>query len=131
MPQADEPLGLRKKSFSMYFGGGEIWFEHLDSLGARTDLALTKLAGDSRRFLQPSAPSLIAVNLDETRVTAALISALQSQLMQGGKRFTRVVLVGTGSVARIRLRRSLTGAPFALCFINDFERAKEWLVHEN
>ena len=131
MPQADEPRGLRKKSFSMYCGGGEIWFEHLDSLGARTDLALTKLAGDSRRFLQPSAPSLIAVNLDETRVTAALISALQSQLIQGGKRFTRVVLVGTGPVARIRLRRSLTGAPYALCFINDFERAKEWLVHEN
>ena len=131
MPQADEPRGLRKKSFSMFFGGGEIWFEHLDSLGARTDLALAKLEADSCLFLRPSAPSLIAVNLDETRVTAALISALQSQLMQGGKRFTRVVLVGTDPVARIRLRHSLTGAPFVLGFINDFERAKEWLVHEN
>ena len=27
MPQADEPRGLRKKSFSMFFGGGEIWFD--------------------------------------------------------------------------------------------------------
>ncbi len=25
-------LGLKKKSFSMFFNGGEIWFEHLDSL---------------------------------------------------------------------------------------------------
>ena len=114
MPQTEEPRGLRKKSFSMFFGGGEIWFEHLDSL----------------QFLRPSAPSLIAVNLDETRLTAALTAALQKYLLQTGKRFARVVVVGLGLVPRIRLKRALAGAPFVLGFTNDFEQAKEWLVQE-
>ena len=38
--------GLNKKSFSMFFGGGEIWFEHLDGLYDRTDLAIEKLEKD-------------------------------------------------------------------------------------
>ena len=131
MPQTEEPRGLRKKSFSMFFGGGEIWFEHLDSLQDRTDLALAKLGGDSLQFLRPSAPSLIAVNLDETRLTAALTAALQKYLLQTGKRFARVVVVGLGLVPRIRLKRALAGAPFVLGFTNDFEQAKEWLVQKS
>lgn len=129
--QAEEPRGLQKKSFSMYFGGGEIWFEHLDSLQKRDDLALAKLEADSCLFLRPSLPSVIAVNLDETRVTAALISALQKYLMHAGKHFTRVAVVGLGPVVRIRLRRALAGASFALGFTNDFEQAKEWLVQKS
>ena len=35
--QKDLP-GLSKKSFSMFFGGGEIWFEHLDGIYEHTDL---------------------------------------------------------------------------------------------
>lgn len=43
--QKDLP-GLTKKSFSMFFGGGEIWFEHLDGIYEHTDLAIEKLEND-------------------------------------------------------------------------------------
>ena len=38
--------GYHKKSFAMPFGGGEIWFEHLDGMYSYTDLAIQKLAQD-------------------------------------------------------------------------------------
>jgi len=31
-------LGLKKKSFSLSYNGGEIWCEHLDSLYDQTEL---------------------------------------------------------------------------------------------
>lgn len=49
----------------------------------------------------------------------------------GGKRFTRVVFVGTDKYTQRKIRKALSGAPFALSFINDFEKAKEWLVGES
>ena len=122
--------GVKKKSFAMPFGGGEIWFEHLDGIGEHTALALQKLEGDRTRFKAPSAPSLLAVNLDETRVTQALIAALVEQILRAGKRFTRVAFVGVDKTAKRALEAALGSPPFALAFINDFEKAKEWLVSE-
>lgn len=48
--------GFRKKSFVLYFGGGEIWFEHLDGIYQYTEHALEKLCADSDFFCRPSAP---------------------------------------------------------------------------
>ena len=45
-----------KKSFVLYFGGGEIWFEHLDGIYQYAELALEKLCADSDFFCRPSAP---------------------------------------------------------------------------
>lgn len=126
-----ETAGLNKKSFSMFFGGGEIWFEHLDGLYEYSSLAVEKLENDYRRFKLPSMPSLMAVNVDETDVTDELADALAEKLLNGGKRFTRVVFVGTDKYTQRKIRKALSGAPFALSFINDFEKAKEWLVGES
>ena len=123
-------LGVNKKSFSMFFGGGEIWFEHLDGLYAYSELAIEKLENDYQTFKSPSSPSLIAVNIDETTVTQDLIAALKETLLNGQKRFTRVVFVGANWQIKCKLRKSFAGAPFALNFLNDFEKAKEWLVTE-
>ena len=122
--------GVKKKSFSMFFSGGEIWFEHLDGLHEYSELAIEKLENDYQIFKSPSTPSLIAVNIAETTVTENLISALKETLMNGQKRFTRVVFVGADWQIKRRLQKSFAGAPFALNFINDFEKAKEWLVTE-
>lgn len=127
--QKDLP-GLSKKSFSMFFGGGEIWFEHLDGIYEHTDLAIEKLENDSKQFKRPSGPSLIAINLDETEVNSELINAISDKLLNSGKRFTRVVFVGTNKAVQLELKKTLAGGGFALKFINDFEKAKEWLVSE-
>lgn len=131
MLKAEELPGVKKKSFSMYFGGSEIWFEHLDGIYSYTDTALEKLEKDYPSFRKPSGPSLIAINLDETEINDRLISAIAEKLMNGGKRFTRVVFVGTDSYSKRKIKKSLAGSGFALSFINDFEKAKEWLVSES
>lgn len=117
-----------KKSFPMFFGGGEIWFEHLDGIHEHTEFAIEKLERDYQQFKRPSMPSLIAINLDETVVTEALISAVADKLLKGDKRFTRVVFVGVDKKIKRKIERELAGASFVLSFINDFEKAKEWLV---
>ncbi|MGN0578853.1 MAG: hypothetical protein ACI4J4_09555 [Ruminiclostridium sp.] len=131
MEEKIELPGLKKKSFSMFFGGGEIWFEHLDGIYGYTDLAIEKLNNDYLQFGKPSLPSLIAINLDETYVPDELITAIAEKLLNSKKRFTRVVVVGTDLITRRKIKKALFGAAFALNFINDFEKAKEWLVSEN
>ena len=128
---AKEPRGINKKSFCMFFGGGEIWFEHLDGLYEHTQAAMEKLNKDYESFKKPSAPSLIAVNLDETYVADELLSAVCEKLTDGEKNFTRVVFVGTDVKTRRKIKATLSDAAFALAFINDFEKAKEWLVSES
>lgn len=122
------PVGLKKKSFSMFFGGGEIWFEHLDGMYGYTDLAIEKFEKDYQDCKRPSRPSLIAINLDETEVNDRLVHAVIEKLLHGEKRFTRVVFVGVDRRVRHDIKRLLCEAPFAYHFLNDFEKAKEWLV---
>lgn len=130
MQEQKELAGVNKKSFSMFFGGGEIWFEHLDGIYDSTILAIEKLENDYQQFKRPSMPSLMAVNLDETVVDDTLISAIKDKLLNGGKRFTRVVFVGVDKTVKKKLKNTFLGAPFAFDFVNDFEKAKEWLVKE-
>lgn len=122
--------GINKKSFSMFFGGGEIWFEHLDGMYQYTNLAIEKLESDYQQFKRPSMPSLIAINLDETFVDNGLICAIAGKLLNSDKRFTRVVFVGVKKSVSRKIKNALGEGNFALAFINDFEKAKEWLVEK-
>ncbi len=122
--------GYIKRSFSMFFGGGEIWFEHLDGIYIYEDLVLKKLNEDSKSFSRPSKPSLICFNLDDTQITENIISTIADKLMNTEKVFTRVCFVGTDRKSRKAINKILTGRKFALDFIDDFEKAKEWLVSE-
>lgn len=124
-----EPIGKNKKSLSLFFGGGEIWFEHLDALYTDTDLALEKLERDYQECKRPSRPSLLAINLDETKVNDRLIDAIAEKLLYGEKRFRRVVFVGVDRNDRKKIERVLREASFICNFINDFEKAKEWLIY--
>lgn len=127
----EEPIGLKKKSFRMFFGGGEIWFEHLDGIYGYTNLAIEKLEKDYQEFKRPSLPSLIAINLDETEVNDRLLQAVTEKLLHGEKRFTRVVFVGVNRSEIRKIKHLLQEASFIYNFINDFEKAKEWLIGEN
>lgn len=129
----DDPTdlpGVKKRSFILPFGGGEIWFEHLDGMYQYTDLVLQKLWADAKQFTLPSKPSLIGFVLDETIITEEVTDAI-ADILCGGKRFTRVAFIGTDREIRHLLKLSLAGrSHFAKGYINDFERAKEWLISE-
>ncbi|MGN0747587.1 MAG: hypothetical protein ACI4ML_12985 [Aristaeellaceae bacterium] len=119
--------GWRKQSFALPYRGGMIWFEHLDGLGNHTELAREKLMRDRPQLLSPTGPGQVCVVLNETRVDDALADELMAALRHGGKRFTRVCLVGADLRTRRRIRRA-AGDAFALAFLPGLEQAKEWLI---
>lgn len=123
--------GAKKPSFVLPFGGGEIWFEHLDNMGPHTELVLDKLRCDSRSFLLPSRPAQIGFVLSQTRVTKALTDEIAALLCGGQKAFRRVCFIGTDRKTRRMLQDALQSkSRFVFAFIDDFEQAKAWLVSE-
>lgn len=123
--------GFKKKSFSMYFGGGEIWFEHLDGMYEQEELVIEKFLGDTKTFCRPSATSQLCFVLDETTVTPGIVSVICDTLTNAGKRFTRIGFVGVDKPARKIFKKRLENKGFALAFTDDFEAAKEWMVRES
>ena len=119
--------GWRKRSFALPYRGGMIWFEHLDGLGPHTALAREKLAWDRPELLSPSGPGLVCVVLNETHVDGALTDALTDALLHGGKRFTRVCVVGANLRTRRHIRRTV-GHACPLAFLPGLAQAKEWPI---
>ena len=120
--------GIREKSFSLPFAGGEIWFEHLDGMGPYAVLAVQKLRADAAEFHRPSATGFIAFVLDEIVMTEALISEITEALLWPGKQFRRAAFVGADGLSRKMLKKRLGGHGFALRFFDGIEPAKEWLM---
>ncbi|MDY4977137.1 MAG: hypothetical protein SO147_09615 [Clostridia bacterium] len=127
--EPEELAGVKKQSFALPFRGGEIWFEHLDGMYQYTKLVLEKLKKDSQTFLLPSKPAHIAFVLDETLIAAELIDEIVRLLYSEKKQFLRVCLIGTDRKSQRLLRHALSDtAVFSVAFINDMEKAKEWLI---
>ena len=74
-------------------------------------------------------PALIAINLDETDVDEKLLNVLSERLLHGEKRFTKVVFVGANRSVKNKINHLFEEASFVYNFINDFEKAKEWLIN--
>ncbi|MGM9637613.1 MAG: hypothetical protein ACI3YK_06480 [Eubacteriales bacterium] len=97
-----------------------------------TDLVLAKLEKDSCSFLSLSKPSQIGFVLDETVVTQELGDQIADYLCGGRKKFMRGCFIGTNRRIEHMFRQALDGTSnFIFAFINDFEKAKEWLVSES
>ena len=122
--------GFKKKSFPISFNGGEIWVEHLDGLYDAEELVIEKLREDYRLFCRPSMTSCICLNLDETTVTDRVLSEICDRLINATKHFTRICFVGTDKKTKKALKTHLCNKGFAFQFIDDFEKAKEWLMSE-
>lgn len=130
-PAPENLPGVKKKSFILPFGGGEIWFEHLDGMYQYTELVLRKLKQDSLVFLLPSKPSQIGFVLNETRITDAVVDEIVHLVCHGGKRYLRVCFIGADRYSRNRFCHALRhNCSFAFAFFDDFEQAKVWLVSE-
>lgn len=124
--------GTHKKSFAMYFDGGEIWFEHLDGMHSFTDEVIQKFIDDTQNITKPSAPSLIAINLDETVVDKKIIDLITDTYIKNTRYIHKVVFVGLNGhlqkLVKKTFKKRAIEYQFAVNYINDFEKAKEWLV---
>lgn len=120
--------GFLKKSFTLPFAGGVIWFEHLDGMYEHTGLVLEKLRADTPLFQRPSAPAAIGFVLNETVFTDEIAEQIEKALVKTEKRFMRVTFNGADRKTKKELTKRLSGRGFALGFFEDFEEAKGWLV---
>ena len=123
-----EVLGLKKKSFSMFFNGGEIWFEHLDSLYDQTELIKQKFTQDLLEIQRPSTSSFIAVILNESNINGEILDLIINEFSNLNKQLRKVVFIGlTMKMKRyVKKRSALTN--FLIICMDDLEKAKEWLV---
>lgn len=135
MISVDELPGTRKQSFPMFFGGAEIWFSHLDGMYGFTDEVIQKFLKDVPRIAKPSAPSLVAIILDETIVTEPLIAILTDKLIEIAASVQKVAFVGLKPSSRNKVKRmfrtKMPSAAFAIHYANDLEAAKKWLVGQD
>ena len=119
-----------RNSFKLPFSGSEIWGEELDGLNIYTDVVIDKFLRDMVTIRKPSSPGLIAIHLNETLVEESLVNIIVTELKKAENSIQKVVFVGLNRTSQ-KLMKSLigiVGVSFAYAFINDYEKAKEWLV---
>jgi hypothetical protein len=121
-------LGLHKKSFSLFFNGGEIWCEHLDSMYNEKDLLIQKFNQDLVQISRPSTSSFIAVALDESEVDKEILELIINSFVMLKKPLCKVVFVGLNSKMKSYIKKKNIETSFTMVCIDDFEKAKEWLV---
>ncbi|MGN0622659.1 MAG: hypothetical protein ACI4JA_01770 [Oscillospiraceae bacterium] len=122
-----------RPSMKLDFMGGEIWFEQLDALSVHTELAMKKFTDDLKQIRRISSPSRIAVNVNETLVTDEFADLLVDELCLSDKYITKLVFVGTDTSVKRKLHKRFRkkNYSFAVGFINDYEKAKIWLMTES
>lgn len=123
-------LGLKKKSFSMFFNGGEIWFEHLDSLYDQTELIKQKFMQDLLQIQKPSASSFIAVILNESNVDSETLDQILNEFSKTKKQLRKVVFVGLNIKMKRYMKKKSSDTNFLMVCMDDLEKAKEWLVRK-
>jgi len=125
--------GINKKSFALFFAGGEIWAEHLDAMYDQKELVLEKFHGDLSKIQRPSSPGLVVINLDETVVDMEIAEDIISSLAKSSQYLRKVVFVGLGWKNRIQMKKLTSKYEseihFIINYVNDYEKAKLWLVH--
>lgn len=92
-----------------------------------TDEVIQKFIDDTPSITKVSAPSLIAVNLDEK-----IIALITDTYIKNTFYIQKVVFVGLERYSRNLMKQAFKKREneyqFAINYINDFEKAKEWLV---
>lgn len=121
-------LGLKKKSFSMFFNGGEIWFEHLDSLYDQTELIKQKFTQDLLEIQRPSTSSFIAVILDESNINSEILDLIINKFLNLNKQLRKVVFIGLTLKMKRYVKKRSAHTNFLIICMDDLEKAKEWLV---
>ena len=122
-----QQAAVRKRSFELFYNGGSIWCEHLDGMGAYEDEVIAKFSGDKSSFLRPSGSAFMIVNLDKTDITKRITEMIVTTIMESGKVFRKIAFVGVSSRQQ-KLFMAIKSKGIAVSFLNDYEKAKEWLL---
>lgn len=121
-------LGLNKKSFSLFYNGGEIWCENLDSLYNEKELLKQKFNQDLVQISRPSTSSYIAVALAESDVDIEILDLIVNNFVLLKKPLRKVVFVGLNTKMKNYIKKRNIDTSFVMFCIDDYEKAKEWLV---
>ena len=120
--------GYGKKSFLLYYNGGEIWFEHLECLSDREDLVIEKLRGDVPFFVRPSSTSFICFVYFETVITDNIVFAVKKTISESNKHFTKIAFCGLSRKDKRKFKKELSDKGFEIGFFDGLEDAKIWLL---
>ncbi|MGC6177623.1 hypothetical protein [Lacrimispora sp. 38-1] len=123
-------LGLKKKSFSLFFHGGEIWCEHLDSLYDQMELLKQKFMQDLLQIQKPSSSSFVAVILDDSNVDSEILDQILHEFFRLNKQLRKVVFVGLNSKMKRYMKKRSADTNYLMICMDDLEKAKEWLVRK-
>ena len=126
--QGKDLPGYEKKSFLLYYNGGEIWFEHLECLYKNENLVLEKLGSDLQAILKPFSTSFICFVFFDTVVTENIFLAVKRLLLDSEKRFVKVAFCGIDRKNKRLFRKALSDHGFAMGFFEGLEDAKLWLL---
>ena len=127
MQAADLP-GYRKKSFLLYYNGGEIWFEHLEGLYGLGGAVIEKLNSDIPLFTRPSSTSFVCFVFFETEITEKIVLAVLKAVLESGKRFVKIAFCGLDRKAQRQFRKALADQGIGIAFFDGLEDAKVWLL---
>lgn len=119
-----------RESMKLAYCGGEIWFEQLDSLSVYKDIVIEKFTKDMEYMKRPSYPAFIAVNLCNTLVDLEIAELIIKGLTRIERVILKLVFVGLCKADK-KLIKSLLKEhrhTFVYAFIDDYEKAKEWLI---
>ncbi|MGN0690319.1 MAG: hypothetical protein ACI4KH_07875 [Oscillospiraceae bacterium] len=121
-------FGYKKKSFSLPYNGGEIWFEHLDGMYEYENLVLDKLKNDLPVFSRPSSSAYVCFVFDETVITDNIADAVKRSILETDKHFMKIAFVGLDRNSVRKFKKELTDKGFEINFLKGLEDAKEWLL---
>jgi len=122
------PAGANKKSFSLFYHGGEIWCEHLDALGWHTELLKQKFAEDLKIIKRPSTSSYVAINMDQTEVSEEILELIINSLCRLDRPLKKVVFIGLNSAMKRYIMKNTKTLNILFLCTDDYEKAKEWLI---
>ncbi len=118
-----------RKSFSASHNNGELWAENLDALYDFEDVVEHKFLEDMKTVKRPSTPSIIAMNLNQTKITKHLATIIIEGLVDAGSSVRKVAFVGLEK-EYVQLMKQVIkthNVCFVYHFFDDFMIAKDWL----
>lgn len=123
-----------RESFSMAFKGGEIYFSQLDALYDQKVLVMEKFRKDMNSIRRPSATGLIGINLNQTQVDTEMAKEI-TDLIIDLQKVRKAVFIGLDRKIKHFIKEQLKSSDvkisFVYTFIDDYEKAKLWLVGKN
>jgi hypothetical protein len=121
-------LGLNKRSFSLFYNGGEVWCEHLDSLYGEKELLKQKFKRDLIEISRPSTSSFLVVVLDDSEIDKDILEWIVDRFVMLKKPLRKVVFVGLDLKMKNYIKKKKADISFMMTCIDDLEKAKEWLI---